>query len=271
MKKWLMLLIALLLVGCYFFQTISLKSICKGYPELCDDLYKVSDCRFARVDVIRARYFNKIEPTGIHQHDLLTQLDKYHTCLQSTLLFQLTGNIKRKKRRLHNYFTTKQLIKNVIEKSKGTDDPFLAYYLWIHFQDQQAKSVFIKAAMDKNMKNADLISKLAVTYYKSNPDKSLKYFFRALRVSHSIDDLPSNLFINIMSIYYRKSEFKNAYLWALVYQYAYKKNNLAIDLDMILQRGMSNGKNKIKNKDALKKLAKQFYDQLRGGVFNQYP
>ncbi len=271
MKKWLILLCVLLLVGCKSFPKMSLSSICNGNPELCSDLYQVSDCRFARTDVIRERYLYKIEPTGIHKLNLLTELDKYQSCLQMTLLFELTANIKRKKRRLHNYLTAQKLIKDLLVDSKGTDDPFLAYYLWINYQDLEAKSVFIKAATDKNIKNVDLVSKLAVIYSKSKPDKALGYFFKAMRLSHSLADLPSNLFVNIMSIYYQKHDFTNAYIWALVNKSAHKKHALEINLDLILSGGLLNGEQKIKNEEVLKKLALQYYSELRRGNFNRFP
>lgn len=270
MKKYLILLLALLLVGCKSFSKISLSTICRGNPELCADLYQVSDCRFSRTDVIRARYYYKIEPTGIHMRNLLAELDKYQSCLRMTLLFELTANIKRKKRRLHNYLTAKKLSKTLLASSKGTNDPFLAYYLWINYQDIKSKSVFIKAAADKNIKNVDLVNKLAVMYSQSAPEKGLKYFFKAMRLSDSIDELPSNLFINIMSLFYRKHDFKNAYIWALVNQYAYKKKDPKINLDLIIHVGLLNKEKKIQNEDALKKLAKQYYNQLRRGDFNQF-
>ncbi len=101
---------ALFTISCIPSNNDDLGSICKNSPELCSDIHRISDCRFKRTSVIRARYYDKTEPNEQRTYDLLNELDQYESCLELTLSMQFTRNKQRKQQRLDNYLTAQKLL-----------------------------------------------------------------------------------------------------------------------------------------------------------------
>jgi tetratricopeptide (TPR) repeat protein len=249
----------------------SIGSICKNSPELCDDLHKIGNCRYKRTDVIRARYYDKIEPVEMNRRKLLTELDQYESCLELTLYMQFTRNKQRKKLRVENYLRTQELIQLHLLESKGTQDPMLAYYLWTHYQDLQARDVFLAAATKDNMSDPRLLFKLAILYVKNNPQEALKQFYKALRLSQSIEKISPSTFTIIMNIYYQNKQFEEAYIWALIAKKEDKWDEFPINLELILKKGGRSGDNLVTNEIKLKDKAERYHEALENGVFKENP
>jgi len=258
----------LLLSACDSFKDDKLSHICADFPELCDDLHDIVSCSYNRTDVIRARYYDKIEPSEYRKRDLLDKLDEYHTCLELTLFMQFSRNKHRKELRLENFLTTEELIKEEILKSKGTQDPILAYYLWTRFNDKQASKVFLAAANKADASDPRLLFKLATITVKEDPQQSLDLFYRGLALSKSLQEIPHSSFVFIMNIFYQHKQFKNAYIWALITKTEDEQGMYPINLDLILQKGVRSGTKLIQNSELLMDQAERYYEQLQAGTFN---
>jgi len=257
----------LLLSACDLLMNDNIDNICTNSPEICNDINKISHCRFKRTEVIRARYYDKINPSNIHKTNLLTELNEYESCLERTLFLQPVRNKERQNLRVENYLRTQQLIKEHLALSKGTKDPILAYYLWTRYQDKHARSVFFNEAMKDNVKNPQLLFKLATTYSKDNPQKSLDLFYKALRLTKSLEQTTPLTFVMIMTIFYQKKSFEEAYIWALVAKELDENDEYPINLELILQKGDPYGEQLIFNEEKLNDKADQYYDQLDDGKF----
>jgi len=258
----------LLLSACDAFKDDKLSHICAEHPELCDDLHEIVSCAYNRTDVIRARYYDKIEPSEYRKRDLLDKLDEYHTCLELTLFMQFTRNKHRKERRLKNFLRTEALIKAEILKNKGTQDPILAYYLWTRFKDEQAGEVFLAAANNEGVSDPRLLFKFATVIVKEDPQQSLDLFYRGLIMSKSLTEIPQSSFVFMMNIFYQHKQFKNAYIWALIAKTVDEKDEYPINLDLILTNGVRGGNKLINNEKQLENKAEEYYEQLRIGAFN---
>ncbi|MFT6985697.1 MAG: hypothetical protein ACJAT7_001512 [Psychromonas sp.] len=268
LKSTLAITALFVMASCSPFQSDSLSAICESEPQLCDDLHQISDCRYKRTTLIRARYYDKIEPNEAHTRDLLTQLDNYESCLELTLFLQFTRHKERKKLRMENYLTAQKLMEEKLKESKGTQDPHLAYYLWTRHQDLNAKTVFLNAANKKDLTDIRLLTKLATIYSKEDPQRAIDLFYKALRESKSVDALPKNIFTLMMTIFYQNKEFEQAYIWALIAKEESTEKELPINLDLILQKGLINGTKVILNEDALEEQAEVYHNQLTDGIFN---
>lgn len=267
LKIALLLIASAALISCVPENKDGLTNICESDPELCNDLHKIGDCRYKRTSLIRARFYDKVEPSELHTQDLLRELDEYESCLELTLFMQFTRHKERKIHRIENYLTAQKLMQEKLDASKGTQDPYLAYYLWSHYQDLDAKKVFLKATRNTDLQEPKLLIKLARVYAKNSPQQALNLFYKALRNSESIDALPENTFTLIMSIYYQNKAFEQAYIWALIAIEEDTEKVFPINLDLILQKGLINREKKIKNTDALQESAINYHSQLEDGLF----
>lgn len=268
LKSTLLLSALLTTLSCTPFNKDSLSDICASEPQLCADLHQIGDCRYKRTTLIRARYYDKITPNEAHTRALLTELDDYESCLELTLFLEFTRHKERKNLRLENYLTAQKLMEEKLKESKGTQDPHLAYYLWTRHQDLDAKAVFLNAANQKELTDIRLLTKLATTYSKEDPQRALDLFYKALRESKSVDDLPKNIFSLIMTIFYQNKAFEQAYIWALIAKEENTEKEFPVNLDLILQNGLIHGKKVIVNEDELQEQAELYHKQLTEGVFS---
>lgn len=259
--------ISLLISGCDVFKNDSLNNICNDFPELCNDLHVIADCRFKRSTVIRARYYDKIDPNEVNKQKLLTELDEYQSCLELTLFLQFTRNKQRKEYRLNNYLTAQTLMQQHIEESKGTQDPILAYYLWTHHQDLKARQVFLKAATKQGVTDPRLLFKLARVNPSELPQDALNLFYKALTMTTQIEQIPHSTFLLIMTIFYQNKQFEQAYIWALIATKEDPDNEFPINLDLILKKGIIGGEIAILNDKHLAIIAESYYRQLQRGKF----
>ena len=247
----------------------SVANICESNPELCADIHKGIDCRYKRSRLIRARYYDKIAPSEAHTLALLDELDDYDSCLELTLLMEFSQKRIQKHQSVENYLTIQRLLKEKLESIQDSTNPYIAYYLWTHFQDEDAKAVFLKYAMNDNNKDAKILIKLASIYASNYPQYSLDIFYKALQLSHSLDDIPLTTFTFIMTIYYRNNNFEQAYIWALMADKMNSDSTLPINYDLILQKGHLGSKKLINNEDELKQIANRYYSQLKMGSFHE--
>ena len=257
----------MLLAACDPLKNDDITSICKDSPELCSDLHKIGDCRFKRTTVIRARYYNKIEPSEAKQRTLLSELDEYESCLELTLFMQFTRNKQRKKFRLENYLMAQKLMQQQLLESKGTQDPLLAHYLWTRHQDMQAREVFLASATAENVSNPKLLFKLATVYSKDNPQEALNLFYKALHKSKTLEEISPSVFAMIMTMFYQNKQFESAYVWALIAEKVDEDDEFPINLDLILKKGIRSAEKSITNQSQLEDKAKRYYEQLEEGLF----
>ena len=245
----------------------TVSNICKSNSELCTDIHKGIDCRYKRSSLIRARYYDKVAPSNENTLTLLDELDDYNVCLELTLLMEYSHKQTQKQKSVENYLTIQKLLNEKLEGIQDSTDPNIAYYLWTHFQDKQAKHIFLKAAKKENIKDIRLLLKLASVYSNEYPQYSLDTFYNALQLTQSLAEIPLTTFTFMMTIYYRNYDFEQAYIWALMANKVNSEDPLPINYDLILQKGHRGGKKLINNEDELQTIADTYYSQLQKGKF----
>ena len=68
--------------------------------------------------------------------------------------------------------------------------------------------------------------------------------------------------------FYQNRNFEQAYIWAFLIKEEYAEEEFPINLDLILQKGLRNGKKLINNEDVLEETADLYQEQLRKGIFD---
>jgi len=260
-KSLLLIFISLALTGCGLKEK-SISQICEEAPGICNDLHVIGDCRYQRTSLIRSRYNHLQAPTDKNIKLLLEELDGYRTCLAPTLQIAYKRYKDRKQKRLDNYLASKRVIDRLLKDSVGTKDPNLAYYLWTNFKDLQAKKVFLNAAQNPNLSDPSILAKLAVYYSADEPQRSLDFYYKALRESKNIQQIPSSMFLQLVSFFYRYHKYEETYIWAKVSMETFDEPP-PIRLDLITKRGyISEDK-----EDELEDLADDYISDLEDGIF----
>jgi len=263
-KSLLLILLSLYLSGCDELKRVSMSQICEEESAICQDLHQFGDCRYLRTSLIRARYDHIQAPTEKNVLLLLEESEGYKTCLEPKLQIAYTRYKDRKQKRLDNYATAQKIVDKLLVNAAGTRDPNLAYYLWTNHQDLQAKKVFLNAANQSNLTDASVLSKLAVYYSADEPQRAVDFYYKALRSSKNIEELPSSMFLQLVSLFYRHHLYRETYRWAKVAMLT-SEEPAPIRLDMIAKRGYI-------SEEALSKLddeAEDYVDDLEDGKFKK--
>ena len=265
-KSLLLILVSFVLAGCGAKEK-SLSQICEETPGICNDLHVMGDCRYNRASLIRSRYNHLQEPNDNNIKVLLEELDAYKICLAPTLQIAYKRYKDRKQKRLDNYLLSQKIIEQLLKDSVGTQDPNLAYYLWTNFNDLQAKKVFLNAASDPNLKDPSVLAKLAVYYSADEPQRSLDFYYKALRESKNMKQLPKNIFLQLVSFFFRNHKYEETYIWAkIAIDTSDEDDELPpINLELIIDRGFI-------TEDAQSELntkAKKYIDTLEEGIFKE--
>ena len=263
-KSLLLILIPLFISGCGELKRLSLSQICEDAPGICDDLHIIGDCRYQRTSLIRARYEHLQEPNVKNTQLLLEELDGYKACLEPTLHIAYTRYKDRKQKRLDNYLASQKVIEQLLSESVGTQDPNLAYYLWVNYKDLKAKKVFLNAANQPNLSDTSLLIKLGVYYSSDEPQKSIDFYYKALRETNNIESLPSNTFLQLVTFFYRHRLYEETYIWAKV-ALDTSEEPTPIRLEMITKKANFSEK----KQSQLNKKAKKYISDLKDGLFNQ--
>jgi len=263
-KFLLLILISLVLSGCGLKEK-SISQICEETPGICNDLHVIGDCRYNRTSLIRARYNHIQEPSGKNVKLLLEELDAYKICLAPTLQIAYKRYKDRKQKRLDNYLASQKVIDRLLKDSVGTQDPNLAYYLWTNFNDLQAKKVFLAAASKPNLTDPSILSKLAVYYSADEPQRSLDFYYKALRESKSVEELPSNIFLQLVSFFFRNHKYEETYIWANIALKTSDDESPPIRLELIVERGYLTEE----TQSELDDKASEYLDALEDGIFKE--
>ena len=264
LKYLLLICVSVLLSACDGFETTNISEMCDEKPAICNDFHQIGDCRFLRTSVIRARYQLEIAPDDKNTIRALEELDTYKSCLELTLQIAYTRYKDRKQKRLDNYLASKKIIDQLLNKSVGTQDPNLAYFLWTNHNDLAAKEVFLNATNQPNITDISLLTKLATYHSADDPQRSIQLFYEALQKAHNIETLPTGILIQIIGLFYSHHLYQEAYVWSIV-AIETKQDSAPINIEKIVKRGYLSKQ----VQDELTSVSEHYIKALEQGNFNQ--
>lgn len=208
-----LVLLAFLLSSCseWFEPTVS--EICDTHPNLCLDLNLDARCRFERADIIRLRYNHKNDTSEAYKYPLLLAFEKYLVCVDEA---QYIEHIKRKGKeatRLKGVMTAQRELKRLARETKTSLDPYLSYYHWTRFGDEQAFNRFERYAASQRISDPSLLVALASAQVKTDAKKTVATLYRALRLYDDSDDVDLAIFHSLYTIALDNENYRMAYVW----------------------------------------------------------
>ncbi len=208
-----LVLLAFLLSSCseWFEPTVS--EICDTHPNLCLDLNLDARCRFERADIIRLRYNHKNDTSEAYKYPLLLAFEKYLVCVDEA---QYIEHIKRKGKeatRLKGVMTAQRELKRLARETKTSLDPYLSYYHWTRFGDEQAFNRFERYAASQRISDPTLLVALASAQVKTDAKKTVATLYRALSLYDDSDDVDLAIFHSLYTIALDNENYRMAYVW----------------------------------------------------------
>ncbi len=213
MKKLLLLLLPIFLLGCENEDRV--RNICKNAPQLCNDLNSDGWCRFERTDVIRNRFFLQESLTDLNKYNLLESFQIYRVCIELAAQIEPKKNKDRKTQRVQGYLTADREIERLIEETKDSKQPHLAYYHWRVMGSEKAKQNFLSLEHSDELKQPDLIVALATYYFEDEPEKTIQLLYKAI-IAYDDNPIPAKVFESLTTLHLKLKHYNQAHVWAMI-------------------------------------------------------
>ncbi|GFD89626.1 hypothetical protein KUL152_18520 [Tenacibaculum sp. KUL152] len=202
-----------LLAGCGDLFEPTISEICETHSELCLDLSLDARCRFERADIIRLRYYNQDNKDDAYKYPLLLHFEEYLECVEEV---QHIEHVKRKGKeatRLKGVITARNEIKRLSRETKTSLDPYLSYYHWTRYNDQDAFHRFERFAASDRVTDPELLVSLASVQIKTDQQRALTTLYRALGLYTDSDNIDIGIYHSLASIGMDSENYRLAYVW----------------------------------------------------------
>lgn len=163
----------------------TLAETCQASPEICHDLDLDATCREKREPLLALRLSIKQNPALAQQDETQFQrlqlVESYNRCLQRAAGIQHVNHPQLTSNSQRAYALTSLTLAQIQQQTKGSHNPHLAYYHWVHFDDSQALATLLQAQRNGQIKEAYILAGLAMSQLKTEPDFARRLYLEALR------------------------------------------------------------------------------------------
>lgn len=232
-------------------------ALCKDNPEICQEFTEDSWCKRERIAVGIANVDAKLSPTDdLPKFHQLIAYEGYEKCISHASKIEHIKLKEKKTRRINNMMHARARIDEISEQTKNSNHPRLLYYHWTRHLDERALEKFLSLEGTKEMETSESLYELATYYIKRDPAKTLQLLFHSLEVLDSSEDINDEVFKSLSSIFAKRNEPKQAYIWLKVL-------SLYDPEDPVLAH------NALENYIATHKLDYEFLDQVAEATLNK--
>jgi len=206
----------LLIAGCD--TGPNLAQMCEQHPEICQEFKEDSWCKRERIDVGFKNVALKEKASDLHKYHLLVAYENYAACMNHASKIEHIKLKEKRTLRVDNYMKAKGRIEALSKETKSSEHPELLYYHWTRYLNKQALEKFLKMEGSGMLETPSSQFNLATYYAKRDPNKTLSLLFHALELYQPGDEINTEIFKSISTIFEDKKEYKQAYIWLKILQ-----------------------------------------------------
>ncbi|ALS98203.1 DUF2989 domain-containing protein [Lacimicrobium alkaliphilum] len=259
-KTPLLCLLLLTLTACDGLNSLTVKDICKQQPQMCGDLNPDSWCRAEKALIIKNRYAQSQAPTDRGTYEQLLNFEAYKKCIAKASQIEHIKLKERKSERVKGLLTAERELRRLAQQTRAVDSPHLLYYHWSRFQNEEALKGFLAYENTPQMEYPEMQVALASYYIKFDRIKAIRLLYRALELYEDDDNIDSEIFRSLSSLFMKEEQFDWAYLWGYVGR-EFGVDNLNLTSIEVILHQQSKQAGPIENK------AEKIIDQLQDGRF----
>jgi tetratricopeptide (TPR) repeat protein len=193
-----------------------LVDICTSDAELCAQFTPDSWCKSERKDTIFSAFLLKQNPTDALKYQMLIAYEKYAECVAFSTKIEHIKLKEKRTARIKNYLKAKELIKTLSNETKHSSHPDLLFYHWSHYLDEKALNQFLAMEGSASLETPNGQFNLATHYAKRDLNKTLSLLFHALELYQPEQQVNSEIFQSLSTIFTEKNKYKQAYIWLKV-------------------------------------------------------
>lgn len=249
------------LAGCDGFFKKSISDICSESSELCADLNEDSWCRAEKAKIIKARYKDVHSPSDENTYRLLTYFESYKTCIDKAAQIEHIKLKEKKTDRVEGALAARSELKRLARETQDSDNPYLLYYHWSRFNRSDALEQFLSYQRTGELETPELQVALASHFVKFDRIKALEILEHALELYNEGDELDSEIFQSLATLYLKEEDIIRAYVWGSIAE----ELEGSTDVDLVQIESLIRSQKR--SPSGLKKLALQYLEDIENGEF----
>ncbi|MGJ8693171.1 MAG: DUF2989 domain-containing protein [Thalassotalea sp.] len=204
-----------LLASC-FNQVPTVNELCEIHTQVCDKFVADSWCKTERKHILYAYHDLAQADIDINKYKLLINLEKYQDCMTYASKIEHIKLKEKRTFRLQNKEKASQTIEQLSQETANSTNPYILYFHWSRYLNEKALKKFIALEGTEELESPELQFFLATYYTKIDPKKTLGLLYRALELYQPDDKLNVEIFKSLITIFTKKAEYKQAYIWLKV-------------------------------------------------------
>ena len=206
----------LLLAGCD--TGPNLAKMCEQHQEICNEFNEDSWCKRERIAVGFKNVALKENASDLNKYHLLVAYENYAACMNHASKIEHIKLKEKRTLRIDNYMKAKGKIEALSKETVTSEHPELLYYHWTRHLNKEALAKFLKMEGSGVLETPSSQFNLATYYAKRDPNKTLSLLFHALELYRPNEEVNTEIFKSISTIFEDKKEYKQAYIWLKVLQ-----------------------------------------------------
>lgn len=250
----------LALSGCDKFFSMNIKDICEKHPQMCTDLNPDGWCRAQKANIITHRYEQLMTPSDMVKYKLLLDFEDYLKCVSKAAQIEHIKLKEKKSGRVRGIVTAQNQLKQLAEDTRNSMDPHLRYYHWSRLGDQEALEHFLGYMKRGKLETPELQIALASYFIKKDLKETIKALYHALELYQEDDEVNTDIFKSLTTIFMKQEKFSNAFIWAYI-----AREFDVEDVDLVQIESIISQSGKSINR--LRNLADSYIDEIEEGRF----
>ncbi len=249
------------LSGC-FENRKNTEQLCADNSQLKCDEFNMNDgqCRIPRTNLIWHRVEVLKSPTDINKIKEYQLTQEYKKCLEVASQIVPIEQAELKRKRYNALVNSGDNMTRLESELKELKTARSYYFLWSQAGDMDAKHRFLQLEGTKAVENSDLQYALATYYIDRDAEKTVNFLNHSIELAHSPDEIHTDAFASLASLYNQMKMKEKSYVWAKVSK-AFG-TAIASDQQLYLLYGFDEDK-----KEQLDDLAEEVIDAINDSKF----
>lgn len=208
------IIVSLCLSGCN--QPPSVNELCEIHTEFCEKFTPDSWCKAERKYMLYAHNDLATSQADDDKYKLLIRLEKYKACMNHAGKIEHIKLKEKKTARLKNEAMAIDEINKLSKETQNSNNPYLLYFHWSRYLNEAALNKFVAKEGTDELESSELQFFLATYYTKINDKKTLGLLYKALELYQPEQEINTEIFKSLITIFTDQKEYKQAYIWLKV-------------------------------------------------------
>ncbi len=243
-------------------ETIKVADVCSKNINICSDFQEDNWCRRERREALVTYHSQQVSKQESLKYNLLLNYEKYEACMKKASLIEHKKFKEKKHLRITNYMNAKKRIKALSDETINSEDPLLLYYHWSRNNNKVALEKLLALEGSKAIENTESQFNLATYYVKRDIKKAFNFLFHALELYKQGEEINSEIFKSLTTLFLDKKKYNQAYIWLKVL------NLHSLEDDENTEKTLDNYAEAFNlDRDLLDKVAKTTLKNIEAGTF----